>query len=105
MTGQDLAGRAGIVTGASRGIGLAIAEALVRRGASVCITGRDRDALAAAADVVVCLLVPERFCGAGAHYDDFAPPSDDDVRALLTRRRRGASGDGRGLGVRERPTP
>ena len=47
-----------------------------------------RDALAAAADVVVCLLVPERFCGAGAHYDDFTTPSDDQVRALLARRAR-----------------
>ena len=50
-----------------------------------------RDALAAAADAVVCAHVPERFCGAGAHYDDFGLPSDDEVRALLTRRARRAA--------------
>ena len=37
-----------IVTGASRGIGLAIAEALVARGDRVCLTGRNADSLAAA---------------------------------------------------------
>ena len=36
----DLSGRTAIVTGASRGIGLAIATALRRDGAFVCITGR-----------------------------------------------------------------
>ncbi|WP_335981985.1 MULTISPECIES: SDR family oxidoreductase [Streptomycetaceae] len=38
-------GRAAIVTGASRGIGYGIAEALVARGDRVCITGRNEDAL------------------------------------------------------------
>jgi 3-oxoacyl-[acyl-carrier protein] reductase len=38
-------GKAAIVTGASRGIGLAIAEALVARGDRVCITGRTEDTL------------------------------------------------------------
>ncbi|MEU0811332.1 SDR family oxidoreductase [Streptomyces sp. NPDC005970] len=38
-------GRAALVTGASRGIGYAIAEALVARGDRVCITGRNEDAL------------------------------------------------------------
>jgi 3-oxoacyl-[acyl-carrier protein] reductase len=37
--------RAAIVTGASRGIGLAIAQALVDRGDKVCITGRNAEAL------------------------------------------------------------
>src|SRR5947209_7250159 len=52
----DLTGRRALVTGASRGIGLAIAEGLARQGAAVVITGRKADTLAAAA---------ERVCGAG----------------------------------------
>ncbi|MBA6433209.1 MULTISPECIES: SDR family oxidoreductase [Streptomyces] len=38
-------GRAALITGASRGIGYAIAEAMVARGDKVCITGRNEDAL------------------------------------------------------------
>ncbi|GAA1114507.1 MULTISPECIES: SDR family oxidoreductase [Streptomyces violaceusniger group] len=41
---QD-SGRAALITGASRGIGYAIAEAMVARGDKVCITGRNEDAL------------------------------------------------------------
>ncbi|WP_413797721.1 SDR family oxidoreductase [Streptomyces iranensis] len=41
---QD-SGRAALITGASRGIGYAIAEAMVARGDRVCITGRNEDAL------------------------------------------------------------
>ncbi len=44
-----LAGRTAVVTGGSRGIGLAIAEALLAAGANVVITGRDRAHLAEAA--------------------------------------------------------
>ncbi|MGZ4576008.1 MAG: SDR family NAD(P)-dependent oxidoreductase, partial [Mycobacteriaceae bacterium] len=46
---QDLAGRAALVTGASRGIGLAIAAELLSRGASVTITARKPEPLEAAA--------------------------------------------------------
>ncbi|MFE7645992.1 SDR family oxidoreductase [Streptomyces phaeoluteigriseus] len=40
-----LSGRVALVTGASRGIGYGVAEALVARGDRVCITGRNEDAL------------------------------------------------------------
>ena len=41
--------RAAIVTGASRGIGLAIAQSLTERGVRVCLTGRNEEPLAQAA--------------------------------------------------------
>ncbi|GAA1191606.1 SDR family oxidoreductase [Prauserella alba] len=44
----DLTGTVALVTGASRGIGLGIAQDLVRRGAKVCITARKPDPLAEA---------------------------------------------------------
>jgi NAD(P)-dependent dehydrogenase (short-subunit alcohol dehydrogenase family) len=44
--------KAAIVTGASRGIGLAIAQALVARGDRVCITGRNADTLAEAVEAL-----------------------------------------------------
>jgi gluconate 5-dehydrogenase len=60
MSAFDLSGRRALVTGSSRGIGLAIAEALATAGAAVVLHGRDRAALAAAA---------ERLKGRGAHAD------------------------------------
>ena len=47
---SSLAGRFAVVTGASRGIGLAVAEALVARGAGVVACGRSAEALAAAGE-------------------------------------------------------
>jgi len=47
-TNPSLAGRLALVTGASRGIGLAIARALAREGCNLIITGRDERALAKA---------------------------------------------------------
>jgi 3-oxoacyl-[acyl-carrier protein] reductase len=47
-----LDGKVALVTGASRGIGLAIAEAFVAAGASVCLTARKADELAAAQESI-----------------------------------------------------
>ncbi|MEU6914660.1 SDR family oxidoreductase [Streptomyces olindensis] len=45
MTSVELSGKVALVTGASRGIGYGVAEALVARGDRVVITGRNEDAL------------------------------------------------------------
>jgi NAD(P)-dependent dehydrogenase (short-subunit alcohol dehydrogenase family) len=49
-TAQRFAGRVALVTGASRGIGLAIARRLILEGARVCITARKAEALADAVE-------------------------------------------------------
>jgi gluconate 5-dehydrogenase len=46
----DLSGRVALVTGASRGLGLAMAEALAAAGATVVLNGRHPDTLKVAAD-------------------------------------------------------
>ncbi|GAA0803013.1 SDR family oxidoreductase [Spirilliplanes yamanashiensis] len=60
-------GAVAIVTGASRGIGLAVARRLVADGARVCVTGRDPDALAAAVET---LGGPEHALGVRGRGDD-----------------------------------
>jgi 3-oxoacyl-[acyl-carrier protein] reductase len=45
MTTVELSGKVALVTGASRGIGYGVAEALIARGDRVCITGRNEEAL------------------------------------------------------------
>ena len=57
--GARLSGRIALVTGGSRGIGYAIAEALVADGASVAITGRDAAQLQNAASRLGRLAVAE----------------------------------------------
>lgn len=65
MAGVDLTGRTAIVTGASRGIGLAIAAALVAAGANVVVTSRNQEA----ADKAARTLGP-RATGCTAHAVD-----------------------------------
>jgi NAD(P)-dependent dehydrogenase (short-subunit alcohol dehydrogenase family) len=52
MNSPDLDGRTAIVTGASRGIGLAIAQRLATAGANVVVTSRKQDSADAAAEQV-----------------------------------------------------
>ncbi|HEX4790690.1 MAG TPA: SDR family oxidoreductase [Actinospica sp.] len=47
---RDLHGKTALITGASRGIGLAVAERLVAEGARVCVTARKPEALAEAVE-------------------------------------------------------
>lgn len=62
----DLRGRTAIVTGASRGIGLAIARTLLDAGASVVLTSRTTEAV----DEAVAVLGSERAAGFAAHAGD-----------------------------------
>jgi NAD(P)-dependent dehydrogenase (short-subunit alcohol dehydrogenase family) len=65
MTSLDLTGRTAIITGASRGIGLAIAQRLATAGANVVLTARKQEAAEAAA-----AQVGEKGLGVGAHAVD-----------------------------------
>src|SRR6202008_170506 len=64
---KDLHGKTAIVTGASRGIGLAAAQALAAAGANVVLTSRKQDAADAAAAQIVGSAI-----GGGAHAVDEA---------------------------------
>ncbi|MGH1555318.1 SDR family NAD(P)-dependent oxidoreductase [Streptomyces sp. L7] len=48
----ELSGKVAVITGASRGIGYGVAEALLARGDRVCITGRNEDALKEAVETL-----------------------------------------------------
>ncbi|MEV0486783.1 SDR family oxidoreductase [Streptomyces sp. NPDC050508] len=63
----ELSGKVAVITGASRGIGYGVAEALLARGDRVCITGRSEDALKEAVET----LGAERVIGvAGKAHDE-----------------------------------
>lgn len=67
-----LSGKVAIVTGASRGIGYGVAEALVARGDRVAITGRNEDALKEAVEK----LGAERVIGIAGKAHDLAHQSE-----------------------------
>lgn len=73
-----LQGRRGIVTGASRGLGLAVARAFVQEGAELVICARGAEALAAAREEMLGL---RRSATVHAVRADVARP--DDVQALV----------------------
>lgn len=77
MTTPD-SGRVAIITGASRGIGYGIAEALVARGDRVCITGRNEDALKEA----VGTLGADRVIGVAGKAHDEAHQAETVARAM-----------------------
>jgi 3-oxoacyl-[acyl-carrier protein] reductase len=79
MSGRELKGQAAIVTGGTRGIGLAIARALVANGVDVAICGRDAaDAERAAGELAA--EGPGRAVGVGCDVADY-----ESVRKLVGR--------------------
>lgn len=74
-------GRTAIVTGASRGIGLAVARRLVDEGANVCLTARRADALD---EAVEALGGPARALGIAGSADDVEHQQDAVRRCLDT---------------------
>ncbi|MEV2223870.1 SDR family oxidoreductase [Nocardia vinacea] len=74
-------GKTAIVTGASRGIGLAIAQRLVADGARVCVTARKKDALDA---VVAELGGPEHAIAVAGRADDVEHQTEAIERTLET---------------------
>lgn len=75
------AGRVAIVTAASRGIGLAIAERLAAEGAKVVITARKQAALD---EAVATLGGPARALGIAGHADDVSHQAEVVKRAIDT---------------------
>lgn len=79
MTAQD-SGKVALITGASRGIGFGIAQALVARGDRVVITGRGEDALKEA----VAALGADRALGIAGKAHDEAHRAEVVERAMET---------------------
>jgi NAD(P)-dependent dehydrogenase (short-subunit alcohol dehydrogenase family) len=78
---ERFAGKTAIVTGASRGIGLAIAERLVADGARVVITARTKEALD---ETVASLGGPERALGVAGRADDLEHQAETVRQAIET---------------------
>jgi NAD(P)-dependent dehydrogenase (short-subunit alcohol dehydrogenase family) len=80
MTTQlpELSGKVALITGASRGIGYGIAEALVARGDRVCITGRNEEALKEAVEK----LGSERVIGVAGKAHDLEHQTEAVGRAM-----------------------
>lgn len=76
---RDLHGKTALITGASRGIGLAIARRLVEEGARVCITARKPEALT---EAVTALGGPEHAIGVVGKADDAAHQAEAVSRTL-----------------------
>ncbi|MGW5371920.1 SDR family oxidoreductase [Streptomyces sp. NPDC004009] len=74
----ELSGKVALVTGASRGIGHGVAEALVARGDRVCITGRNEDALKEAVE----RLGADRVIGVAGKAHDLAHQSEAVERTM-----------------------
>ena len=74
----ELSGKVALITGASRGIGYGVAEALVARGDRVVITGRNEDALKEAVD----RLGAERAIGVAGKAHDLDHQTEAVERAL-----------------------
>lgn len=76
---RDLHGKTALITGASRGIGLAIARRLVEEGARVCVTARKPGALA---EAVEALGGPAHAIGVAGKADDAAHQADAVARTV-----------------------
>ncbi|MGN6334174.1 MAG: SDR family oxidoreductase [Motilibacteraceae bacterium] len=77
--GNRFEGKTAVVTGASRGIGLAIAQRLVDEGARVVITARKQEALD---EAVQALGGPERAIAVAGKADDTAHQAETVARAV-----------------------
>ncbi|MFD5179729.1 SDR family oxidoreductase [Nocardia sp. NPDC058379] len=78
---ERFAGKVAIVTGASRGIGLSIAQRLVDEGAKVVVTARKKDALD---EAVLQLGGAEHALGVAGRADDLDHQRDTVERAIAT---------------------
>ena len=76
----------GLATGATMRAAVTAVSAWAPRGLIVAVPVAPAPvirSLTEAAQRVVCLITPEPFDAVGCWYDDFAPTTDDEVRALL----------------------